>query len=283
MARGISLHIGLNSVDPDHYAGWSGELNACEADAVDMQEIAAAHGYTSTVLLTRAATKPAVKAAITSAASELASGDIFFLTYSGHGGQLPDANDDEDDGVDETWCLYDGELIDDTLFELFAKFQAGVRIFVLSDSCHSGSVTREQLDALARAYGDMRRFDASTGAPVGPAFRGMPVDKARLTYFKNRAAYDAELAAADPNAADRVVATVRLISGCQDDQLSSDGVFNGAFTGALKRVWKKGLFIGNYQNFYDAIVARMPKVQKPNHLVYGAANPAFDAERPFKI
>ena len=42
MARGIALTIGLNSVDPKHYAGWSGELNACEADAEDMASIATA-------------------------------------------------------------------------------------------------------------------------------------------------------------------------------------------------------------------------------------------------
>ena len=26
MATGLSLHIGLNGVDPKHYAGWDGEL-----------------------------------------------------------------------------------------------------------------------------------------------------------------------------------------------------------------------------------------------------------------
>lgn len=33
MSKGYSLNIGLNAVDPNHYAGWDGELNACEADA----------------------------------------------------------------------------------------------------------------------------------------------------------------------------------------------------------------------------------------------------------
>ncbi len=34
MATGLALTIGLNSVDPAHYDVWSGELNACEADAL---------------------------------------------------------------------------------------------------------------------------------------------------------------------------------------------------------------------------------------------------------
>ena len=38
MPQGISLHIGLNSVDPRQYEGWDGQLlTACEADAKDMQ------------------------------------------------------------------------------------------------------------------------------------------------------------------------------------------------------------------------------------------------------
>ncbi len=38
--RGMSLHIGLNAVDPAHYNGWEGHLNACEYDADDMEGIA---------------------------------------------------------------------------------------------------------------------------------------------------------------------------------------------------------------------------------------------------
>ena len=38
-ARALSLHIGLNLVDPKHYGGWSGPRAACEFDAniVDTQ------------------------------------------------------------------------------------------------------------------------------------------------------------------------------------------------------------------------------------------------------
>ena len=35
-ARAMSLHIGLNAVDPKHYGGWSGPLAACEFDANDL-------------------------------------------------------------------------------------------------------------------------------------------------------------------------------------------------------------------------------------------------------
>jgi hypothetical protein len=125
MATGMAITIGLNAVDPAHYSGWSGELRACEFDANDMAAIAKAQGFTASTLLTRAATRQAVLSHISDAAQKLQSGDILLLSYSGHGGQLPDLNSDEPDGLDETWCLFDGELVDDELYNSFS-FQ-GVR------------------------------------------------------------------------------------------------------------------------------------------------------------
>ena len=59
MTQGMSLHIGVNEVDPDHYAGWSGPLRACEADAGDYHDIAAAQSFETRTLLTEAATRDA--------------------------------------------------------------------------------------------------------------------------------------------------------------------------------------------------------------------------------
>ena len=105
MAQGLSIHFGLNSVDPNHYNGWSGKLQACEADAKDMARIAGERDFESTTILTRDATASKVTSAISDAAGKLEEGDILFLTYSGHGGQVPDTNGDEQDRRDETWVL----------------------------------------------------------------------------------------------------------------------------------------------------------------------------------
>ena len=142
MAKVRSLHIGLNTVDPASY-GAPFELIACEADARDMRRIAEARGSTAEVLLTAEATCDAVLEAIASASSELEAGDLFFLTYSGHGGQVQDVDgDEEDDQLDETWCLFDTQLRDDDINTALASFAEGVRILMLSDSCHSGTVSR---------------------------------------------------------------------------------------------------------------------------------------------
>ena len=53
---GRSLHIGLNRVDPAHYNGWNGALNACEFDANDMETLAKSRGFETSKLLTQEAT-----------------------------------------------------------------------------------------------------------------------------------------------------------------------------------------------------------------------------------
>lgn len=272
MVMGLSLHIGLNSVNPKNYAGWSGPLAACELDAIDMQAVAKFNKFKSQVLLTKKATRKNVEAALAKAASTLKAGDILFLTYSGHGGQVPDRNGDESDGQDETWCLYDGQILDDELNFRYAQFRAGVRIFVLSDSCHSGSATRNRLAEAQVA-----------NVQMPPAvYRAMPREQAISAYMANRDFYDAIQTNKDLKNPE-VKASVLLISGCQDSQLSLDGTFNGLFTGTLKSAWNGGAFKGDYRKFHKAIVNQMPPEQTPNYFFIGGANKAFEAQKPFSI
>lgn len=278
MKQGLALTIGLNSVDPSHYGGWAGELNACEADAEDMTAIAKSRRFTVTTLLTANATRTKVISEINRAATILKSGDIFVLTYSGHGGQLPDLNGDEDDSMDETWCLYDGQLIDDETYNLLGKFTAGVRILVFSDSCHSGTVIKQ-----AYYQGTITSRSATATTPE-VKYRQMPNSIALRTYRQNQAFYDPIL---DNQALKEsrvgVRASVLLISGCQDNQLSSDGTFNGLFTANLLRVWNNGKFQGDYRRFHKSILRNMPPDQSPYYFFVGTINPNFEKQQPFTI
>jgi len=56
-----------------------------------------------------------------------------------------------------------------------------------------------------------------------------------------------------------------LISGCQDNQYSSDGTFNSLFTANLLAAWNNGHFKRNYKSFHKAIIKRMPPDQTPNY------------------
>ncbi|HMK50061.1 MAG TPA: caspase family protein [Thermodesulfovibrionales bacterium] len=275
MPKGLALTIGLNSVDPKHYGGWSGDLNACEADAEDMADISKSKKFKVKTLLTKSATRKNVLAEISKAAKVLNAGDIFMLSYSGHGGQLPDMNDDEPDSQDETWCLFDGELVDDELYTGLGKFKPDVRVLVFSDSCHSGTVVK-----MAYYQKSMITRDSSPGV----RYRCMPPDAALRTYRNNRSFYDSILAnKAITSAPEKVKASILLISGCQDNQLSSDGDFNGLFTSQLLKVWKNGAFKDNYKKFHSAIVRRMPPDQTPKYFRAGSINSRFEAQIPFTV
>jgi metacaspase-1 len=284
MAKGRSLHIGVNAVDPAHYAGWTGELIACEADAEDMAALATARGFTASRLLTKDATRARVTKAVGEALNNLGDGDIFLLTYAGHGGQIPDLNDDAPDRADETWCLYDGELLDDEIYQLLAGFAEGVRVLVIADCCHSGTNIRA-VRSLASSPTTRTLVDPNTdpNAPV-PALRLLPPDVALRTFRQNREFYTRiQGPPSKEKAADAVRASVRLLSGCQDNQVSLDGTFNGLFTSILLKVWKEGAFKGDYADFHRAIVDRMPLTQVPNHLRVGAFDTAYDRQVPFTI
>lgn len=71
------------------------------------------------------------------------------IFYAGHGGSIRDTSikysngklvpNDEIDGRDETWVFKDGDLVDDEMREIWDNNKCG-QIFVISDSCHSGTV-----------------------------------------------------------------------------------------------------------------------------------------------
>lgn len=297
MANGVSIHIGLNKVDPAGYNGWSGVLAGCESDALAMQKIAKAYGYSSQkMLLTADATSQAVCEAIGQAAQDLVSGDYLLLTYSGHGGQVPDTNGDEDDGQDETWVLYDRMLVDDELYSIWSQFAAGVRIFVLSDSCHSGTVVRMLIQSRSRgpvtspkqdyytALADMAKGTKATGFPQpNSRYKNVPGDVQANTWKDHEALYrTVQWVAGRPKDRD-VNASIVLISGCQDNQLSMDGDQNGLFTEKLLKTWNDGAFEGGHYAFYEAIKNLMPPSQTPNYYTTGATDSTFEDAKPFVI
>jgi hypothetical protein len=81
-------------------------------------------------------------------------GDRVVFYYSGHGSQVPDANGDEDDGVDEVLVTHDmqrarrngratltGVVVDDQIDEMVAK-NPSRNVLLIVDACHSGTVSR---------------------------------------------------------------------------------------------------------------------------------------------
>jgi metacaspase-1 len=279
MSKAISIHLGLNRVDPVHYGG-TFPLGGCHNDANDMAAIARAAGYQPTVLLDGDATATRLTNALRAAERGLSSGDTLLLTYAGHGAQVRDENADEDDRLDETWVLYDRMLLDDEIYAALARFARGVRVLVISDSCHSGSIARkvqyEQLvreGPLARDYGSEPPLFRTPDEP----------DFGRRVWTRNAPAYLAVVRETPRNAAQAIEAAVIQVSGCQDDQLSADGAGNGLFTSKLKAVWDSGRFRGDHKALVSAIRAAMPPTQNPGYLTFGAGVAEFEQQSPFTV
>ena len=280
--KGISLHIGLNRVDPIHYAGWNGELVACENDARDMEPIAKGQGFATQSLLTKAATSTALLDAIEKASKGLVEDDFFLLTYSGHGGQINDVNKDEPDGLDETWVLHDRQLVDDELYAMWSHFRPGVRVFVVADSCHSGTITKEMFLNPASFIPHLeRRVRASTGPNLRPKL--LPPDLQSKIYKERAALYDDIRKKTPPREKVNIECSVILISACQDNQVAMDGIKNGLFTETMLRVWDGGRFKGGYHHFRNEIAAFMPPSQSPKYTIVGHRERAFEHQKPFTI
>jgi hypothetical protein len=281
MPTGLSLHIGLNRVDPNGYGGWDGPLVACEFDAEDMAALASETGFETQTLLTEDATSSRILDAIAEVASKVGGDDVLFLTYSGHGGQVPDSNSDEDDRMDETWCAYDRQIIDDELYAAWAAFSPGARVVVLSDSCHSGTAVRAVVSTVRpEAFSEATEIGDSEPEQ---RMKAMPADVSERTYAAHKAEYDAIQAKVPAYEKSPIEASVLLISGCQDNQTSADGAKNGLFTQTLLKVWDEGKFRGSYRSFSKRIVKEMPPWQTPNFFTAGKPSRTFEHQQPFTI
>ncbi|MFN8251269.1 MAG: caspase family protein [Ferruginibacter sp.] len=284
-----SLLIGLNNVDPSCYNGWDGHLAVCENDASSMEKKLKASRYETTLLKTAEATRNAVLDAIDKAAAVLKTGDSFVLYYSGHGSQVPDTNrkkivdgGDEADGMDETWCLYDGQLIDDILFQRWFKFKAGVKIIVVSDSCHSGSVIKNTPTGF------------KPGNDPGLVYKIMPPQVAVAVYESHQKEYTAFNKKECPLRSSKtkkilktdIKATVLLMSGCQDKQLSQAQTFsfpdNSLFTAMMLQLLEKKKPPTSYASLVKAVRDKMPADQQPNLMTLGKKPEALEIQKPFK-
>ena len=206
-----ALCIGIND-----YPGTGSDLAGCVNDANDWAAELARRDFTVELMLDGQATGEAMRAAMRKLVGGAATGDTVVITYSGHGTWVRDDNGDEPDGRDEALCPWDiaerGPLLDDELYEILSDRARGVRVVMISDSCHSGSVAR---------FAPSTRGDADKVKFLPPAVFLAPAEAAR-------AARIPRISAGRPRHA------ALLMSGCADIEFSYDAHFggrpNGAFT-----------------------------------------------------
>lgn len=255
------LCIGIND-----YPGTKLDLSGCVNDAHDWAQVLAERGYKVATLLDGAATKAAMVAAIGKLIGGARAGDLVAITYSGHGTYQPDTDGDEADGLDEGLCPHDikkaGALVDDEIRALFAARKTGVRLLLISDSCHSGTVTRTA-PAAPKPAGTRPRF-----MPMGD---WLPRNRLPRTSSGQAASRIADAPRSVSPLAGGLVKQLGdvLLAGCQEgpNNYSYDAVIdgraNGAFTHyALKAL--RGLDPGaTYAEWHAAIRRYLPAGEYP--------------------
>jgi hypothetical protein len=214
--------VGINDY-PIEGADLKGCVNDAQAWASLLQDHYDFPSADIRVMTDAEATKANVLAGLKDLLAGAGPGDVLVFTNSSHGSQIPDPGDDEPDRYDEVMCPYDirdNALTDDELRELFTGLPKGVRLTVISDSCHSGTVTRalliDNIPGLSMPDDRRVRF-------LNPAlFRGGPILTDPMgAHPRGRMAFP-------QSSMDHI-----LLAGCKDTEYSYDAVIGGGYHGAM--------------------------------------------------
>ncbi len=191
-----------------NYFCQGGELHGCHNDIDNMQRYLRGCGYTEFVIMkddrggnrtASAPTRTNILSAMKKFVAESKVGQSLYIHYSGHGSQLRDQNNDEEDCKDECICPVDydddkpdtGFIRDDEMSAILVKnLPEGVKLRVCFYSCHSGSA----LDLPFRWVSNTRMVSEN---------------------------------------ANKISRDIVFISGCMDSQTSADSSFNGQSAGAM--------------------------------------------------
>lgn len=203
-----ALLIGIN------YIGTKSELKGCINDMINIKNfIKSEYSFDDSQITTmhelsedstKIPTFNNFKNAVEWLIKDSKQGDSLFLSYSGHGGSVIDKNGDESDGKDETLCLLDKSITDDELKTmLINKLPEGVKLFVIMDCCHSGTMCDLKYDYNID-YKNIKDNDDTL--------------KYSITISKKY---------------EELKSNVVLISGCLDNQYSADTYEGGQSCGAL--------------------------------------------------
>ncbi len=145
-------------------------------------------------------------------------GDRVFIYYSGHGSQLPDDNNDEKDGLDETLSPINttkeggNQITDDEFGAILAKI-SDRELTVIIDSCHSGTISRGVAEETASTSEDQARTfipDLSTRG-AGPSTAQVKANRGEKSFAQAES-------------------KVRIWSAASANQFSWDTLNGGVFT-----------------------------------------------------
>lgn len=193
LAADRALLIGINDYSHGGFTPLSGALNDVQAMSRLLRDGFGLDTANIKTLTDQQATRKGILDAMDHWLIEGSSeNDRVFFYYSGHGYYQLDTDGDESgpdqDGRDEVLVAADADcseglskctnfILDDEIGERLDKLQ-GRSVFVMIDSCHSGTVTRDQgvsrglpTRKLSKQAGSTRSLNAKTDIPVSSSAR----------------------------------------------------------------------------------------------------------------
>lgn len=204
------------------------ELRGAVNDARDIAEtVTALKPASLTVLLNRQASRQAVLSAWDAMVGKAKPGDTLLLTYAGHGIQIAEAvAGQEADGLDEAWALSGfsssgpgtaERIMDDEWSARLAKVSDAVKVVLVFDACHSGTMTRSVYDdapvVTTRFGGKYKPLTEDALPPPPPVPDQAEAEKPNLVY----------------------------LGGISDDRTVPEVLINNTPRGALSYYFSRGL------------------------------------------
>ncbi len=233
-----ALCVGINN----YPFGEANDLRGCINDANDWARLLKKQFDFTDVkqLLDADATKANIIKGLKNLLKGAQAGDVLVFTNASHGTYKADADSDEV-GYDEAICPHDTDsnlLLDDELRELFTGIPKQVMLTVISDSCHSGSVTR----VLPGEYRRSRKLEPSVWGG-----RSLSTDQL-LAARKSKEKF--------PESSMKEI----LLSGCKSNQTSADAFIASDYHGAMSYHAIKAITDAKYKITYAQLHKRLLKL-----------------------
>jgi hypothetical protein len=226
--RRKALIVGINE-----YENPNNNLSGCVPDAIDMANTLKFLGFPPSkikLLLNEQATTEGILKGLDWLIKSAAENDVLIFYYSGHGSQVADLNNDEEDSIDEILVPHDidfhsGKYItDDMLFDRFtSRVPKSVRTDVILDSCFSGSATRSFGNRFSVGNGTLKQRYLPPSVDHQFRINSMVPALTNRNMFGDKTVNGPEEQIGQNNV---------LLAAGQPDQVVYETVFNGEVRGA---------------------------------------------------
>jgi hypothetical protein len=189
--------------------------------------------------------KAIIIARLTNLVQSMSPGDVSFVWFSGHGAQV--YNPSSEGNYDECWCPPDtiaggNYLTDDELSLIIRQAPADSRLFIGSDSCHSGTVfdlqfIAQEADAQGANRGKMMSRIRGRVPLDEKIFEAKPKGNLEIPRFLDNYVLSRgvgqDLIVISDSKYEETRAHIVALSGSQDYDTSADAFEGGQFQGAM--------------------------------------------------